>query len=83
MILWFVLLIPLAAAFLVLACRGPRLVVGSALVAGALEILSIGVAAWNIHVKGALEAGRYLRADGLTSFFLINLALISALVLIY
>ena len=83
MILWFVLLIPLAAALLVLASRRPRLVVGLALVAGALEVIAIGIAAWNIHLRGVLEAGSYLRADGLTSFFLINLALISALVLIY
>ncbi len=83
MILWFVLLIPLAAAFLVLGCRRPRMVVGSSLTAGALEVIAIAIAAWNIHLKGVLGAGRYLRADGLTSFFLINLALISGLVLVY
>lgn len=83
MILWFVLLIPLAAALLILASRRPRLVVGLALVAGTLEAIAIGIAAWNIHLKGVLEAGSYLRADGLTSFFLINLALISVLVIIY
>src|SRR5215471_5306204 len=83
MILLLVLLIPLAAAFLVFLCRGPRSIVWSALTAGALELVAIGIAAWHIHARGALRAGRYLRADGLTSFFLINLALISALVLIY
>ena len=83
MILLFVLLIPLAAAFLVLSWREPRFVVRSALIAGALEVIAIGIAAWNIHVKVVLQAGRYLRADGLTSFFLINLGLISALVLVY
>jgi hydrogenase-4 component F len=83
MILLFVLLIPLAAAFLVFSCREPRAVVRSALTAGALEVIAIGFAAWNIHAKGVLQAGRYLRADGLTSFFLINLGLIAALVLIY
>lgn len=83
MILWFVLVIPPAAALLVLASRRPRLVVGLALVAGALEVIAIGIAAWKIHLKGVLEAGSYLRADGLTAFFLINLALISALVLVY
>lgn len=83
MILIFVLLIPLAGALLVLSCREPRKVVGSALSTGALEVIAIGITAWNIHSKGVLQVGRYLRADGLTSFFLINLALISALVLVY
>ena len=83
MILLFVLLIPLAGALLVLSCRNPRIVVRAALTAGALEVLAIGGAAWSIHVRGLLQAGRYLRADGLTSFFLINLGLISALVLVY
>ena len=83
MILWFVLLIPLAAALLVLGSRRPGLVVSLALGAGALEVIAIAIAAWDIHLKGVLQAGSYLHADGLTSFFLINLALISALVLIY
>src|SRR5579864_2036263 len=83
MILLLVLFIPLAAALLVLSFREPRMIAGSALVAGALEVVAIGIAAWNIHLKGVVQAGRYLRADGLTSFFLINLGLITALVLIY
>ena len=83
MILACVLLIPLAAAFLLLSFKNPRIIVGLALAAGALEAIAIGIAAWNIHSSGMLQAGRYLRADGLTSFFLINLAAISSLVLLY
>jgi hydrogenase-4 component F len=82
-VLLFPLLIPLAGALLVLACRKPRVVVRAALSTGALELIAIGDVAWNTHRKGVLLAGHYLRADGLTSFFLINLALISALVLVY
>lgn len=83
MILLFVLLLPLAASFLVLGCKESRTVVRASLTAGALELIATGIAAWNIHAKGSLQAGHYLRADGLTSFFLINLGLISALVLLY
>jgi hydrogenase-4 component F len=83
MILLVILLLPLAAAFVALSFTEPRAIVRFALTAGALEVAAIGIAAWNIHAMGALQAGHYLRADGLTSFFLINLGLISALVLIY
>ena len=50
---------------------------------GGLEIASLGVVVWQVHEHGALQAGRYLRADGLSSLFLINIAFISALVLVY
>lgn len=83
MILLIVLLIPLAAAAAVFACKQSRTIVGLALSAGAMEVIAISVAAWKIHAQGALQAGPYFRADGLTSFFLINLGLISALVLLY
>ena len=83
MVLLFPLLVPLAGALFVLMCRKPRLVVQAALTTGALELIAISIAVWNIHTKGVLNAGHYLRADGLTSFFLINLGLISVLVLVY
>jgi len=41
------------------------------------------VIVWQVHVGGALQVGRYLRADGLSSFFLVNIAFISGLVLVY
>jgi hydrogenase-4 component F len=83
MILLLPLFLPLAGALFVFLCRKPRVVVGAALTTGALELAAIGIAVWSIHSKGVLSLGRYLRADGLTSFFLINLGLISALVLVY
>ena len=83
MTLVVLLLIPLLGAATVMTCtrRHPAVVV--ALATGSLELVAIGNAAWKIHVFGALQAGRYLRADGLTSFFLINIGLIFALVLAY
>jgi hydrogenase-4 component F len=83
MTLLFPLLIPLLAALVVFACKKPRTAVRVALGAGALELIAIGNAVWKIHAAGALQTGRYLRADGLTSFFLINIGLIFALVLAY
>ena len=83
MILLLPLFIPLAGALFVFLCRNPRVVVRAALTTGALELAAIGVTVYSIHSQGVLTAGRYLRADGLTSFFLISLGLIFALVLVY
>ena len=83
MILLLPLFIPLAGALFVFLCRNPRVVVRAALTTGGLELAAIGVTVYSIHSQGVLTAGRYLRADGLTSFFLISLGLISALVLVY
>lgn len=83
MVLVSVLLIPLLGAFACLACKNPRMAVRVALITGALELLAIGNAVWEVYRAGELTAGRYLRADSLTSFFLINIGLIFALVLTY
>ncbi|HYX70079.1 MAG TPA: hydrogenase 4 subunit F [Terriglobales bacterium] len=83
MTLALLLIIPLLGAAVVMACKLPRLAVTVALGTGALEMVAIGNAVWTIHVSGPLQAGRYLRADALTAFFLINIGLIFALVLAY
>jgi hydrogenase-4 component F len=83
MLLLLPLFIPLAGALFVFSCRQPHIVVRAALTTGALELAAIGITVYRIHSQGVLNAGQYLRADGLTSFFLINLGLISALVLVY
>jgi hydrogenase-4 component F len=79
----FPLLVPLLGAMLVLACKRPRAAAAVALSTGAVELAAIGNVAWKVHASGTLQTGRYLRADGLTSFFLLNIGLISALVLAY
>jgi hydrogenase-4 component F len=83
MILWLTLLFPLASAILLLAFRNAGAAARAALVAGTAEIVLLGSCAWKLHVYGVLEQGRYLRADGLTLFFLINLGLIFSVVLVY
>ena len=50
---------------------------------GIAEVLLLGNCAWKLRSAGVLQQGRYLRADGLTLFFLINLGLIFAVVLAY
>lgn len=77
------LLIPLLGAMAIFACRDPKRVVHLAMATGVTELAAIGNTVWAIHAAGVLHAGLYLRADGLTSFFLINIGLIFALVLVY
>src|SRR5487761_1445966 len=82
-----ILLLPLAIALLgagvVLGLRNPRVATRAALFVGGLEIVALGTIVWQVYEHGALEAGRYLRADALSSFFLVNIAFISGLVLVY
>lgn len=81
------LLLPLAilvvAAGLILAFRNPRVATRVALSIGGLEIAALVAVVWQVHVRGELHEGRYLRADGLSSFFLMGIAFISGLVLVY
>ncbi len=83
MTLAVLLLIPLLGAATVMACarRQPAVVV--ALVTAGFELVAIGTAVWKIHLQGALQAGHYLRADGLTAFFLVNIGVVFGLVLAY
>ncbi len=67
-----------------LACQAPRVAARVAMAIGVLELLAIGNVVRAVHSAGSLvQAGRYLRADGLTSFFLINIGIVFALVLVY
>lgn len=83
MALVFPLLVPIVAACIVLWCRHPRVANAVAMAFGVLELAAIGNAVWAVHRAQTITAGSYLRADGLTSFFLINLGLIFTLVLAY
>src|ERR1035437_4330102 len=83
MLLVLPLAIPLLGAGILLGLRNPRLATRAALLLGGLEIAALGVVIWQVHARGELQAGRYLRADGLSSFFLLGIAFISGLVLVY
>jgi len=82
-----ILLLPLGIAILgagVLFClANPRTATRVALVLSATEIAALGDIAWQVYHHGILTCGNYLRADGLTAFFLVNIGLTSGLVLIY
>ena len=83
MTLWLPLLFPLFGALLVLTCKNPQTAVRAALGIGLTEIALLGNCVLKLHTYGVLQQGRYLRGDGLTAFFLINLTLVFALVLAY
>lgn len=83
MLIVFALTIPLAATGLLLLFREPRAAIRAALLLGGLEISVLALLVRQVHARGALEAGSYLRADGLSAFFLLVIAFISALVLVY
>ena len=83
MSLLVLLLIPSLGVAFMFVCRQPRHATWAALFTGVLEVLAIVHAVWRIRSAGVLQAGRYLRADGLTAFFLINIGFIFALVLVY
>lgn len=83
MTLWLPLLLPLFGAFLFPAIKNQRAVVRAALTIGITEVILLGICAWKLHAQGVLQQGRYLRADGLTLLFLLNLALIFVVVLAY
>lgn len=82
MVLIWPLFIPLLGAALLLLCRDRRVADAVALAVCGVEVLAVGNAVWQVHRWGSIE-GRYLRADGLTSFFLVNIAFIAALSLVY
>ncbi len=83
MILLLPLVIPFVGAGLLLLFRNPRAATRAALLLGAAEIAALGALIRQVHLRGPVEEGRYLRADGLSAFFLVGIAFISALVLLY
>jgi hydrogenase-4 component F len=83
MLLLLPLAIPLFGAGLILVFRNPRVATRVALLLGGLEIAALAAVVWQVHVRGELQEGRYLRADGLSAFFLMGIAFISGLVLVY
>ena len=84
MMLLLPLLIPIVGAAVLLGFgahsgRARRL----ALVVGGAEIVAILRMVWAVYSSGPLQSGRFLRVDGLSAFFLLNVALVSGLALVY
>ena len=83
MLLLLPLAIPVLGAGLILVFRNSRVATRVALVVTGLEIAALGAIIWQVHSHGTLQEGRYLRADSLSAFFLMGIAFISGLVLVY
>ena len=83
MILLSSLAIPLLGAGLMLGFANAKIATRLALLIGAAEIASLGAIVWQVHIRGVLQEGRYLRADGLSAFFLLSIAFVFGLVLVY
>jgi hydrogenase-4 component F len=83
MLLLLPLAIPVLGAGFILAFHNPRAATRVALLLGGVEIAALGAVVWQVHAHGQLQQGRYLRADGLSAFFLMGIAIVSGLVLVY
>jgi hydrogenase-4 component F len=83
MILLAPLLIPIVAAALLLGFGTNGRARPIAFVVGGVEIAAVLRVVLAVYSSGSIRFGRYLRADGLSAFFLLNIALVSGLVLIY
>jgi hydrogenase-4 component F len=83
MLLLLPLAIPVLGAGVLLLFRNPRFATRAALLLGTLEVAALGAVVWQVHLHGELREGYYLRADALSSFFLVGIAFVSGLVLIY
>jgi hydrogenase-4 component F len=83
MLLLLPLAIPVLGAGVLLLFRNPRFATRAALLVGGLEVAALGAVVWQVHVHGELQEGHYLQADALSAFFLMGIAFVSGLVLIY
>ena len=84
MMLLLPLLIPIVGAAVLLGFGADHSRArGLALLVGGGEIVSILRLVLSVYSSGPLQFGHYLRADGLSAFFLLNVALISGLALVY
>ena len=77
------LLIPIIGALVLLGFGSNGRARFLALTVGGIEIVAIFRVIAAVYLASSLRYGRYLRADGLTAFFLLNVALVSGLVLVY
>ena len=77
------LLIPILGAGVLLGFGSNNRARLLALVVGGLEIVAVLRVVLAVYSSGPVQFGRFLRADGLSAFFLLNVAVISGLSLVY
>ena len=83
MMLLLPLLIPILGAGVLLGFGSNNRARLLALVVGGLEIVAVLRVVLAVYSSGPVQFGRFLRADGLSAFFLLNVAVISGLSLVY
>lgn len=83
MVLLLPLLLPIVVAAVVLAFSEGRHATAVALTGGCGEVALLINVAFRVHQNGAVVWGRYFRADGLTSWFLISLTFVFFVTLLY
>src|SRR5512146_2090192 len=83
MVLLLPLLTPVAVALMVLAFRDGKLATRFALAGGFVEIALLANIVLRVHRETSVALGRYFRADGLTSLFLLGLGFVFLVTLLY
>ncbi|HSM85534.1 MAG TPA: proton-conducting transporter membrane subunit [Candidatus Limnocylindrales bacterium] len=83
MVLLLPLLVPVIVALVVLAFSNGKHAAILALAGGCLEIMLLINLAWQVHHETEIRLGRYFRADGLTSLFLMSLGFVFFVTLLY
>jgi hydrogenase-4 component F len=83
MLLLAPLLIPILGAGVLLGFGSNGRARVLAVVVGAAEVLAILGVVLAVYLAGSLQFGRFLRADGLSAFFLLNIAVIFGVALVY
>lgn len=77
------LVLPAVVAALVLLLSNGRHATRFAVTGGCIEVALLANMAWRVHREMAITLGPYLRADGLTTLFLISLGLVFFVTLLY
>jgi len=83
MMLLLPLLIPIVGAAVLLGFGANGRARRLALLVGGVEIVAILRMVLAVYSSGPQQFGRFLRVDGLSAFFLLNVALVSGLALVY
>ncbi len=83
MVLLLPLLLPIVVSAVVLAFSKGKHATAVALTGGCGEVALLINVAFRVHQHGAVAWGRYFRADGLTSWFLISLTFVFFVTLLY
>src|SRR5260370_13118729 len=83
MLVVLIVVVGVVAGALVLMLKSRRVASAFGVAGGVLETVGLAATVWQVSRTGGLEFGKYLRADTLTTFFLVSLGAVFFLVLLY